>query len=248
MWGFVMCRNILVTGGAKGIGKAIVERFSKNGDNVIFTYLTSENGAKEIERDLSEAGYFALAMCCDVRNREDIGRLIDVVYEKFKGIDVLVNNAGICHYKLFSDIRDEEWDNIINVNLNGAYNFSKNILPKMIEAKRGKIINISSMWGITGASCEVAYSTSKAALIGFTKALAKEVAPSNIQVNAVAPGVINTDMNDFSDDEMKGIIDGIPMMRIGMKEEVAGVVFFLSGEDSNYITGQVISPNGGMVV
>jgi 3-oxoacyl-[acyl-carrier protein] reductase len=243
-----MGRNILITGGSKGIGKAIVEKFVENGDNVIFTYFTSEENAKKIEKDILDQGNFAIAMFCDVRNRYNVKDVVNYVHDKFGNIDVLVNNAGISQYKLFTDINDEEWDDVINVNLNGAYNFLKNSLPKMIEEKRGKVINISSIWGITGASLEVAYSTSKAALIGFTKSLAKELAPSNIQINAVAPGVIDTDMNDFSESDMKAIIDEIPMMRMGMKEEIASVVFFLAGKDADYITGQVISPNGGMVI
>jgi len=243
-----MNRNILVTGGSKGIGKSIVEKFAENGDNVIFTYFTSKENAEKIEKDILDKGNSATAMFCDVRNRSHVQHVVDYVYDNFETIDVLVNNAGISQYKLFTDINDEEWDDVINVNLNGAYNFSKNVLPKMIEMKRGKIINISSIWGITGASCEVAYSTSKAALIGFTKSLAKEVAPSNIQINSVAPGVIDTDMNDFSESDLKAIIDEIPMMRMGMRKEIASTVFFLAGEDSNYITGQVISPNGGMVI
>lgn len=243
-----MGRNILITGGSKGIGKAIVEKFAENGDNVIFTYFTSEDNAKKIEKDILEQENFATAMFCDVRNRSHVKDIVNYVHDKFGNIDVLVNNAGISQYKLFTDINDEEWDDVINVNLNGAYNFSKNVLPKMIECKKGKVINISSIWGITGASLEVAYSTSKAALIGFTKSLAKELAPSNIQINAVAPGVIDTDMNDFSESDMKAIIDEIPMMRMGMKKEIASVVFFLAGKDADYITGQVISPNGGMVI
>ena len=174
--------------------------------------------------------------------------MVEMAYDKFGKIDVLINNAGICQYKLFTDINEDEWDQMINVHLKGMYNLSKAIVPRMIEEKKGKIINISSIWGMVGGSCEVSYSTAKAGMIGFTKALAKELGPSNIQVNAVAPGVIDTAMNNFSENDMSYILEEIPMMRIGKTEEVAALVIFLASEGANYITGQIISPNGGMVV
>ncbi|MDD3364411.1 MAG: SDR family oxidoreductase [Syntrophomonas sp.] len=244
-----MNRTVLITGGAKGIGKAISEIFARNKYNVVINYFSSEEAAQELEKSLIEQGFSALAICADVTKRVEIEKLIDTVHGAFGSIDVLVNNAGISQYKLFTDTTEEEWDSMINVHLKGLYNCSQMVVPEMVRKKQGKIINISSIWGMVGASCEVSYSTAKAGMIGFTKALAKELGPSNIQVNCVAPGVIETDMMDSFTEEEKGmLIEKTPLMRFGKAEEIANLVFYLAQHETDFITGQVISSNGGLVI
>lgn len=244
-----MNRTILISGGAKGIGKAIAEIFARSKYNVVINYFSSEKAARKLEENLKEQGFSVLAICADVTKRVEIEKLIDTVHKVFGPIDVLVNNAGISQNKLFTDTTEEEWDSMINVHLKGMYNCSQMVVPEMVRKKNGKIINISSIWGIVGASCEVSYSTAKAGMIGFTKALAKELGPSNIQVNCVAPGVIETDMMDSFTDEEKGmLIEQTPLMRFGKAEEIANLVFFLAQHEADFITGQVISSNGGFVI
>ncbi|PKM76565.1 MAG: 3-oxoacyl-ACP reductase [Firmicutes bacterium HGW-Firmicutes-15] len=244
-----MNRTVLITGGAKGIGKAISEVFAQNHYNVVINYFSSEKAAQKLEKDLLERGFSALAICADVTKRGEIEKLIDTVHWAFGSIDVLVNNAGISQNKLFTDTTEEEWDSMINVHLKGMYNCSQMVVPEMVRKKQGKIINISSIWGMVGASCEVSYSTAKAGMIGFTKALAKELGPSNIQVNCVAPGVIETEMMDSFTEEEKGMmIEQTPLMRFGKAEEIANLVFYLAQPGADFITGQVISSNGGLVI
>ena len=175
--------------------------------------------------------------------------MVDKINSRFGGVDVLVNNAAVAQIKLFSDITSDDWDNIFNVNVKGMFNCTKAVLPYMIHQKHGKIVNISSIWGITGASCEVHYSASKAAVIGLTKALAKELGPSGIQVNCVAPGVVNTDMNaELSKEDIEQIADETPLGVIGNASDIANTVCFLASDKADFITGQVISPNGGLVI
>lgn len=236
-------KNVLVTGGSRGIGKAIVEAFSAAGYSVAFTYKNSTEAAEELERRTG-----ALAIKADSESDEDIARAVRIAEEKNGGVDILVNNAAVSSVSLITDVTLEEWNRVMNTSVTGAFLFSKCVLPGMIRKKWGRIINISSMWGIVGASCEVHYSTAKAALIGFTKALAKEVGPSGITVNAVAPGVVRTDMNSaFSDEDMAALCDETPVGRIAEPSEIARVVVFLASDDSGFITGDVMNVSGGFI-
>lgn len=244
-------KTVVVTGGSRGIGKAIVYAFAKAGYNVILNYNNSVQSAKDIVQDLEACGGVVEMFKADISNRDEVNSMMEYVVKEFGKIDVLVNNAGICDVKLFTEMKEEEWDNIMNVNLKGVYNVTQAALRySMLKEKDGSIVNISSIDGISGSSCEVAYSTSKAGVIGFTKALAKELALSNITVNAVAPGAINTDMlrKNYSMEDLALTKSMIPMERFGRPEEVAELVMFLAGDGARYITGQVISPNGGMVI
>lgn len=238
-------KTVLVTGGSRGIGKAIAIKFAENNYNVILNYNKSYEAAKKIEDTYKNIRIFR----ADVSNSKDVQSMINFANETFGGIDILVNNAGIGCTGLLQDLTFEEWQDVFNVNVNGVFNCTRCILPYMISKQKGKIINISSIWGMVGASCEVAYSASKAAVIGFTKALAKEVGPSGITVNVVAPGIIMTDMvNQYSVEEFDDIRNQIPLGEIGSTEDIANAVYFLASDESKYITGQVLSPNGGWVM
>lgn len=244
-----MKKTALITGATRGIGNEIAKTFATDGYNVVINYLNSEETAEYLCSQLYEKGYNAMKVKADVSNREEVEMMIKTVQKKFGDVDVLVNNAGIAQQKLFTEISNLDWDRIFDVNVKGVFNCSQMVLPKMIHKKRGKIINISSMWGLTGASCEVHYSASKAAVIGLTKALAKEVGPSNIQVNCVAPGVIDTDMNaDLNNQDIEDIKEQTPLGMIGSAKDIAETVLFLASDKANFITGQIISPNGGMVI
>ena len=240
-----MNKTILITGGSRGIGKAMVYAFSKAGYNVLLNFNKSENIANEIANDLPNVKVYG----ANVGDQQSVYNMVEYANREFGGIDVLINNAGISCTGLLQDISLDEWNNLMNVNLTGPYNLCKAVLPQMISKKKGKIINISSVWGMVGASNEVAYSASKAGVIGLTKALAKEVGPSNIQVNCIAPGIVMTDMiSDYTMDELNDITDQIPLGRIGSSEDIANVALFLASDDADYITGQIISPNGGWIV
>lgn len=244
-------KTVLVTGGSRGIGKAIVYAFAKEGYNVILNYNNSFQSAKEIVEDLSDCDGVVEMFKADISNRDEVNSMMEYAVKEFGKIDVLVNNAGICNVKLFTEMTEQDWDNIMQVNLKGVFNVTQAALRySMIKEKDGSIINISSIDGISGSSCEVAYSTSKAGIVGFTKALAKELALSNITVNAVAPGAINTDMlrKNYSIEDLALTKSMIPMERFGRPEEVAELVMFLAGDGARYITGQVISPNGGLLI
>ena len=237
----------IVTGGAKGIGKAIVEELAKNGINVVINYNKSEQAAKDLRQELTQDGCNVEIYKADVSKREEAKKLVSCAKEKFGEIDILINNAGIDKWQLFTDITDEDWDEIISCNLNSAFYMTQEVVKDMIHNKKGTIINISSIWGITGASCEVAYSVSKAGMDGLTKALAKELAPSGIRVNSIAPGAIMTDMNkNLTKEEIEEVNTQIPLGRFGTPQEVAKCAKWLV-EDS-YTTGQIISPNGGWVI
>ena len=236
-------KNVLVTGGSRGIGKSIVEAFCNTGYNVAFTYKNSDKAASELEKNTGAFAIRANSECED-----DIIRAVKLAEEKLGKINVLVNNAAVSSVSLITDVSLEEWNRVMNTSVTGAFLFSKYVLPNMIREKWGRIINISSMWGIVGASCEVHYSTAKAALIGFTKALAKEVGPSGITVNAIAPGVVRTDMNAaFSDEDMSVLADETPVGRIAEPCEIARAVIFLASEESGFITGDVMNVSGGFI-
>lgn len=238
-----MKRTILVNGGSRGIGAAIVRLFAKSGARVVFTYLHSEDAALALA---SETG--ALAVKADSRLHDDVRRAVEKATEEAP-IDVLVNCAAKAEFSLFTDLTDEAWHDMMACNLDGYYYYCREVLPQMISRKTGRIINISSMWGQVGASCEVHYSTAKAAVIGMTKALAKEVGPSGITVNCVAPGMIDTEMNRSIDAAaVDAIREETPLCRIGTTEDVARAVLYLAGEGGDFMTGQVISPNGGLVM
>lgn len=244
-----MKKTVLITGSAKGIGRATAELFAANNYNVIINYLHSEKAAYSLVADLEKQGHSVLACKADVSNREQVEAMVASGINQFGSIDILVNNAGIAQQKLFTDITEDEWDRMLDVHVKGVFHCCQCIVPYMINRKQGKIINISSIWGMTGASCEVHYSTAKAAVIGFTKALAKELGPSNIQVNCVAPGIIATDMNASLDEsEKNNLIQDTPLMRFGTPAEVAQAVFYLASEKADFLTGQVLSPNGGFVI
>ena len=237
-------KTLLVTGGSRGIGRAIVKMFSCAGYKVAFTYVSSTEIAEKLAEETG-----ALAIRADSAVESQVILAVRKAEDVLGKIDCLINNAAVSSFSLFNDISLEDWQKMMNVNLNGAFVFSREVSRGMIARHSGRIINISSMWGITGASCEVAYSTSKAAINGMTKALAKELGPSGITVNAIAPGLIETDMNSsLSKEDIKAIIEDTPLMRIGAPEDVASLALFLAGESASFITGQIISVNGGYVV
>ena len=244
-------KTVVVTGGSRGIGKAIVYAFANAGYNVILNYNQSEQSAKNIVEDLKDCKGIVEMFKADVSRRDEVDAMIEYVNKEFGGIDVVVNNAGISHVGLFDEITEEEFRRVMDVNLIGVFNVTQSALKECMLAKKdGVIINISSIWGISGASCEVAYSASKAGVIGLTKGLAKELAPSNITVNAIAPGAIATDMiyKEYSEHEIETIEKDIPMGRLGTPIEIANLALYLASDNARYITGQVISPNGGMVI
>ena len=233
-----------VTGGAKGIGSAIVKRLINDGYKVAFTYNNSEEKAQNL---CAELGADCKAYKLDITDSNAVKTVIDDIEKNFGEIAVLVNNAGVAEQALFTDITDEMWHRMIDTNLSGAFYCSRAVLKYMINRKSGKIINITSIWGETGGSCEVHYSASKSGLIGMTKALAKEVGLSGITVNSVSPGVILTDMTShFDEDTMNALKEETPLNKIGTPEDVAGAVSFLASKDADFITGQTISVNGGM--
>ena len=236
-------RNVVITGGTRGIGAACTRLFASNGDRVFAIYSHDDAAAQKIA---AETG--AIVIKADVSDEKAVDAAAETIH-KYGNADILVNNAGIAQIKLFSDITADDWDKMFGVNIRGTFLMTKAFLPDMINKKSGKIINVSSMWGQAGASCEVHYSASKAAVIGFTKALAKEVGLSGICVNCVCPGVINTEMNKNLDVEtMSALKDEIPLNKIGSPEDAAKSIYFLAGKDADYITGQILGVNGGMVI
>ena len=237
-------KNVLVTGGSRGIGAAIVRLFSSSGYKVAFTY---KNSCEEAERIANECG--AVAIRADSAKPEDVRRAVIIAREALGFIDCLINNAATSSFSLFTDITDDEWNNTVAVNLTAPFLYCKAIIPEMVSKKQGRIINISSIWGLVGSSCEVHYSTTKAGLIGMTKSLAKELGPSGITVNAIAPGVIDTEMNSALSEEEKGsLVEDTPMMRIGKPEEVASLALYLASDAASFITGETINISGGFVI
>ncbi len=240
-------KTVLVTGGSRGIGKCIVENLAKDGFDVVLNYNKSEKQAKQIKQELSEQGINIEICKADVSKREEVKKLVKFTLNKFKNIDILINNAGIAKLQMFNDITDEDWQDMISTNLNSVFYTTQEVLPNMIHNKNGCIINISSVWGMVGASCEVAYSVSKAGIDGMTKSLAKELGLSNIRVNSVAPGVIDTDMNSHLDNAIKEEIkNDTPLNKIGRPIDIYRCVKWLIEDE--FTTGQVISPNGGYVI
>ncbi len=239
----------IVTGASRGIGRCIAKTFAENGYNVVINYSKSEEKALELKKELTENGFNCETFKADIGNHIESKALIDFCIEKYGNIDVLVNNAGISQIKLFTDITPDEWNNMVHTNLTGVFNCTQNAIKEMIKQHSGNIINISSMWGQTGASCEVHYSAVKAGVIGMTKALAKEMGLSGIRVNCIAPGVIMTDMmKGFSNEELDMIKEEIPLNRFGTPQDIADLALFLASDKAKNITGQVIASNGGMVI
>ena len=236
--------KILITGGSRGIGRACVERFAKDGHQVAFLYKSNHKAANELKEK-----YGALPFCADVSDASEAKNAVNKAVEALGGIDVLINNAGISQIKLFTDVSDEDWEKVIGTNLSGCFFVTRETLKYMISQKSGRIINIGSMWGKTGASCEVPYSASKAGLRGLTMALAKEVGPSGITVNAIEPGVIRTDMNAALDSQtLDELCDQTPLCKIGEPEDVANLAYFLASDEAGFITGQIIGVDGGFAI
>lgn len=243
-----MNKVVLITGSSRGIGKAIALRFASEGYDIILNASKSNDSLKQTCSEVEQLGVQCTPILCDVSDYTKVEEMFNKIYSEYESIDVLVNNAGISHVSLFTDLKECEWDSIININLKSVYNCCHFALPKMIYNKSGCIINISSMWGISGASCEVAYSASKGGMNALTKALAKELGPSNIRVNAIACGVIDTAMNNWlDDDERVELTEEIPLMRFGKASEVADLCIYLSSNNSTYLTGQVIPLDGGLL-
>ncbi len=237
---------VFVTGSSRGIGRAIALNFAKNGHPVVINSAHSEAHLLETKEAILAYNVPCLSFLCDLKNYDNVADVFREIKEKLGPVSILINNAGISHIGLFQDMTPEEYKNIIDTNLLSAMNCVHLAIPYMIKYKTGKIINISSVWGAYGASCEVAYSSSKGALNTFTKALARELAPSNIQVNAVACGLIDTDMNRcFSKEDLDSLCEEIPAGRMGATEEVARLVYELATGNHSYLTGQIINLDGG---
>lgn len=244
-----MKKTVVITGSSRGIGAATALKFAEQGFNVVINYNKSQEKAMELLKKVRNDGVNAIAIKADVSKYSDAELLIQSAISEFGHIDILVNNAGIAQQKLFTDLNESEWKNMFDVNVHGAFNCSKIVAADMVKRHSGKIINVSSIWGVCGASCEVHYSASKSAIIGFTKALAKELGPSGINVNCVAPGVISTDMNsNLSEEAIASLIENTPLERIGQAEDIANLILFLASDNANFITGQIIACDGGISV
>lgn len=242
-----MGKVAIVTGGSRGIGAEISRELARKGIQVIANYNKSEGCAKDIKSKLEKESIDLDIFQADVSKRDDVKKLVGYAQEKYGKIDILVNNAGISEYKLFTDETDEDWNRVLNTNLYSAYAMSQEVVPGMVHNKSGCIINISSIWGLVGGSLEVLYSVSKAGLDGLTKALAKELGPSNIRVNSIAPGMIDTQMNaNLSVQDLEHIKEEIPLGNIGKPKDIARCVNWLVEDE--YTTGQIISINGGWVI
>ncbi|MCQ2514681.1 MAG: 3-oxoacyl-ACP reductase FabG [Ruminococcus sp.] len=244
-------KNVLITGGSGGIGSAIAEEFAQSGYNVIIHSFHNKQGANMLARRLcTEYQITALAVQADVSDRSSVNNMYDIIDTMFGSVDILVNNAGIAQQKLFTDITENDWKNMMGVNLDGTFNCTQEVLKRyMLKSHSGVILNISSMWGQVGASCEVHYSASKAAIIGLTKALAKEVGLSGIRVNCICPGVVMTDMmKGFDSLTIRELKEETPLNALGTPNDIAQAAVFLCSEKSKFITGQVLGVNGGFII
>ena len=242
-----MLKVAIVTGASKGIGREIAKTLAKNEIKVIANYNNSEKEAKELKEELKKENIEIDIVKADVSTREGTNKLAKYALEKYKKIDILINNAGISEYKLFTDETDEDWQRVINTNLYSAFAMSQEVIPSMVHQKNGLIINISSVWGVVGGALEVIYSVSKAGIDGLTKALAKELGPSNIRVNSIAPGMINTKMNsNLNEEEIENLKEETPLGKIGEPKDIAKCVKWLIEDE--FTTGQIISINGGWII
>jgi 3-oxoacyl-[acyl-carrier protein] reductase len=244
-----MRKCALITGSSRGIGRAIATQLAREGWPVCINYMQHREAAEDLVRQLRSEGREAIAVQADVADRQAVNAMVCAAAEQLGPVELLVNNAGIAEQGLFQDVTDEKWDRHIGVNLGGARNTIQAVLPHMLHEKRGCIVNISSMWGLRGASCEVTYACTKAALIALTRSLALELAPSHIRVNCVAPGVIHTDMVEaLGQETMDGLAEQTPLGRLGTPEDIAYAVSFLASEKASFITGQVLTADGGFIV
>lgn len=242
-------KTVLITGASRGIGAECARLFAENNYNVLINYNNSEQQARELQAEISSKGHSAIVYKADISIKSEVEKMFEIANQAFGLVDVLINNAGIVEHRLFTDIELKDWDRMFDINVKGTFLCSQVALKGMIANHKGKIINISSIWGMVGASCEVHYSASKAAVIGMTKALAKEVGPSNVQVNCIAPGVIQTDMiAGLDNNTIEALKEETPLGAIGKTLDIAELALFLASEKTNFITGQVISPNGGFVI
>ena len=242
-------KTALITGAARGIGRAAAIKFAKEGFNVAINYNKSDKAAHELADELCGLGSSAESFHADVSDIEQVDKMCRLIESHFGTIDILVNNAGISQQKLFTDITYDEWIRMINVNLTGLFNCCSKAVPIMLSRQSGAIVNVSSIWGVSGGACEVHYSAAKAGVIGFTKALAKELALSGIRVNCVAPGAVQTDMcKEISEDNMQTFLEETPMGRMGTPDEIADGIFFLASDKARFITGHVLNINGGYLV
>ncbi len=244
-----MSKTVLITGSSKGIGAATAILFAQKGYNVVINYNDSFQSANLLCQSLVANGYSVMTHKANVANRLEVELMVKETLYKFGSLDILVNNAGVAYEGLITETDEIDFDRIIDINLKGVFNCCKCVVPSMISKQSGRIINISSIWGQVGASCEVAYSASKAGVIGLTKALAKELAPSGITVNAIAPGLIETSMNShLTVEELSDFVETIPLGRMGNADEIAAAIEFLASDKAEYITGQVLGVNGGYVI
>ena len=244
-----MSKTVLITGASRGIGAETARRFAKEGYAVGVNYCHSREKAEDLVRELETMGVSAKAYRADVSDRAQVDRMVGDFLSDFGHMDVLVCNAGIARQELFTDVTEAQWRQMLGINLDGVFHCCQAALPDMIRRKSGRIITLSSMWGQVGASCEVAYSAAKAGVIGLTKALAKEVGPSGITVNCVAPGVIETEMNGLLDQETKdALAEETPLERMGTPADVAEAIWFLASQGGSFFTGQVLAPNGGFII
>lgn len=244
-----MSKVAFITGGTRGIGKQIAIKLAKNGFDIALNYRKENDELKNTKNEIEESGAKCLAVQGDVTSFEDSERMVKEIFDHYERIDVLVNNAGITKDNLFVRMKKEDFEDVINVNLIGTFNVTKNIVPIMMKQKSGRIINISSVVGISGNAGQANYAASKAGIIGFTKSLAKELGSRNILVNAIAPGFIETQMTDVLKDSVKEEISkSIPLKRMGKTEDIANLANFLASDESSYITGQVINVDGGMLM
>ena len=244
-----MRKIALITGGSRGIGAACVRAFAEDGYAVAFLYNHSRDKAEALVGTLRAEGRDVSAYQCDVVDPAQVKAVTSDILRAYRHVDALVNCAGIAHIGLITDMTEEEWDRLFAVNVRSVFSMTKAVLPGMISRQAGAVVNVSSMWGEVGASCEAAYSATKAAIIGLTKALAKEVGPSGVRVNCVTPGVIDTDMNSqLNEEDRAALADETPLGRIGTAEEVARTILFLCGEGASFITGQILGVSGGLVI
>ncbi|SKC87127.1 3-oxoacyl-[acyl-carrier-protein] reductase [Maledivibacter halophilus] len=242
-------KTAIVTGGSRGIGKAVALKLAEKGANIVVNYTSNSTKAEEVVNEIKKMGREALAIKADVSNSDDVKNLIKETEKQFSNIDILINNAGITKDTLLIRMKEDDWDKVMSVNLKGTFLCTKLVGKKMMKQRRGKIVNIASIVGIIGNAGQANYSASKAGIIGFTKSTAKELASRGINVNAVAPGFIETEMTKkLSEEVVENYAKNIPLGKMGTPEDVANVVFFLCSQEASYVTGQVINIDGGMVM